>query len=148
MGVPARRQESADRPAGRRNDVQEPPVESRCLHGSQIGLAKGAVQTGGWLPRVSLPRREEEGVIRGCSWGGTAINAWGVMPAPLSNSIYRRIARAHIHTYTGYDYRWTSEYSCLASFRTIYSQTGYTPKFEYYSEAPWLKNNVSRHMCN
>lgn len=45
------------------------------MHGSQIGLAKGAVESGGWLPRVSLPRREEEGVIRGCSWGGTAINA-------------------------------------------------------------------------
>lgn len=30
--------------------------------------------------------REEEGVIRGCSWGGTAINAGGVVPAaPLSN---------------------------------------------------------------
>lgn len=71
MGVPARRQESADRPAGR-GTVE---VESRLLHGSQIGLAKGAVESGGWLPRVSLPRRKEEGVIRGCSWGGTAINA-------------------------------------------------------------------------
>lgn len=97
MGVPARRQESADRPAGRRNDVQEPPVESRCLHGSQIGLAKGAVQTGGWLPRVSLPRREEEGVIRGCSWGGTAINAWGVMPAPF-RTLYIEESRAHTYT--------------------------------------------------
>lgn len=66
-------------------------VESRLPHGSQIGLAKGAaVESGGWPPGVSLlcqgGGEEEEGVIRGCSWGGTAINAGGVVPAaPLSN---------------------------------------------------------------
>lgn len=94
MGVPVRRQGSADRPAGRTIRAQEPPVESRRLQGSQIGLAKGAVQTG----RVAAEGESAGGggrqrVLLGvCSWGGTAINAWGVMLTPLSKSIYRRMA--------------------------------------------------------
>jgi len=66
----------------------EPPVESRRLQESQIGLAKGAVWNEGV---VALRERErerkengeteeggrgqQEGVIRGCSWGGSTINA-------------------------------------------------------------------------
>lgn len=83
MGVPTRRAalsaESADRPAGPRGSARvasrtllsaraEPPVESRRLQGSQIGLAKGAVWSEGAAaaaPKERVRKREREGQAAG-----------------------------------------------------------------------------------